>query len=62
MKNGINTVGTGIGHDITAILDNDYSSSIVFNEYYQADIDDYKSGKIEYQFSDFKYRRNIHLS
>ena len=50
-ENGINTVGTGIGHDITVVLDDDYSNSIVLNDYYQADIDNYKSGKIEYPFS-----------
>ena len=27
-ENGINTVGTGIGHDITAVIDNDYSNCI----------------------------------
>ena len=31
---GINTSGTGIGHDITAILDNDYSHPIILNNYY----------------------------
>ena len=43
---GINTVGTGIGHDITAILDGDYSNIMVLNEYFQADKDNYKTGKI----------------
>ncbi len=51
-KNGINTVGTGIGHDITAILDDDYTNVIVLNNYYQANTDDYTSGTIEYPFSD----------
>ncbi len=50
-ENGINTVGTGIGHDITAVLDGDYSNSIVLNSYYQADLDNYKSGKVEYPLS-----------
>lgn len=47
-ENGINTVGTGIGHDITAILDDDYSNVLVLNEYYQANIDDYTSGILQY--------------
>ncbi len=48
-ENGINTVGTGIGHDITAILDDDYSTIMVLNNYYKADKNDYTSGKIEFQ-------------
>ncbi len=45
-ETGINTAGTGIGHDITAILDDDYSNVIVLNDYFQADKDQYTSGKI----------------
>ncbi len=47
-ENGINTVGTGIGHDITAILDNDYSTVLVLNKYYRAEKDDYTSGSLQY--------------
>lgn len=47
--NGINTVGSGIGHDITAVLDGDESNAIVLNDYYEADLNTYKSGKIQYQ-------------
>ena len=43
---GINTSGTGIGHDITAVLDDDYSNIMVLNDYFQADKDKYTSGKI----------------
>jgi hypothetical protein len=45
---GINTSGTGIGHDITAILDGDNSNIMVLNDYFQADKDSYTSGKIVY--------------
>ena len=47
-ENGINTVGTGIGHDITAVLDDDYSNVLVLNNFYQANTDDYTSGTILY--------------
>jgi len=53
-ENGINTVGTGIGHDITAVLDNDYSNVYVLNKYYQAEKDDYTAGSIEFPFSDLE--------
>ena len=48
-ENGINTVGNGIGHDITAIIDENSSNPIVLNEYYTADLDSYQSGKLRYQ-------------
>jgi hypothetical protein len=48
-SSGINTVGTGIGHDLTAILDDMTVSPIVLNDYYEADKDSYQSGKIMYQ-------------
>lgn len=49
--NGINTVGTGIGHDITAVLDGDYSDMMVLNDFFQADKDSYKTGKIVFPFT-----------
>ncbi len=42
-ENGINTA-SGIGHDITAILDGDESNPFVLNEYYQSEVDDYTRG------------------
>jgi hypothetical protein len=51
-ENGINTVGNGIGHDLTAVLDANTENSIVLNDYYQADLNSYKSGSVRYPFSD----------
>jgi hypothetical protein len=50
-SNGVNTVGNGIGHDIVAILDEETDHAIVLNDYYQADMNSYQSGKIIYPFS-----------
>jgi hypothetical protein len=50
--NGVNTVGNGIGHDVIAILDAQTDNEIVLNDYYQADINSYQSGKIIYPFND----------
>lgn len=47
-QTGINTAGTGIGHDITAILDDDNSNVIVLNDYFQASKDKYTEGSIVY--------------
>lgn len=49
--NGINTVGNGIGHDITAVLDDNTTSTLNLNDFYQADLDSYQSGKVVYPFS-----------
>ena len=46
---GINTSGTGIGHDITAVIDGDTRGTIVLNEYYEADPDSEKSGTLRFQ-------------
>jgi len=50
-ETGINTSGTGIGHDITAVLDDDYTNIMVLNDYFQADKDKYTSGKIIFPLS-----------
>jgi hypothetical protein len=46
--NGVNTVGNGIGHDITAMLNDDPDNIFVLNDYYEADLDSYQSGKVVY--------------
>ncbi|MCB2379407.1 type IX secretion system sortase PorU [Hymenobacter sp. BT635] len=50
--NGINTAGSGIGHEITATLDNDPTKLSVLNDFYTADVDSYRSGKVKYLFKD----------
>ncbi len=50
-EQGINTVGNGIGHDIVAILDANTENAIILNDYYEADLDNYQSGVVNYPFS-----------
>lgn len=50
-ENGINTVGNGIGHDITAIIDEKSNNPIILNEYFKNDLDTYKSGQLRYQLT-----------
>ncbi len=47
---GINTVGNGIGHDITAILDENTSEPYILNDFYEANKDDYQNGIINFPF------------
>lgn len=50
-SSGVNTLGTGIGHDAVAILDENSSKPIVLNDYYSADLNTYQRGKIRYPFN-----------
>ena len=45
-QTGINTAGIGIGHDITGILDEDYSNIMVLNDYFKASKGKYTEGSI----------------
>lgn len=53
-KGGINTTGAGIGHDLTAYLDNDRNKSFVLNNYFVNDFDNYMKGRIMYDLYDLK--------
>ncbi len=48
-KNGINTTGSGIGHDIIATLDDNPSNSFNLNAYYVADEGDFSKGTVRFQ-------------
>lgn len=53
-ENGINMVGSGIGHNIEAVIDENTADAIVLNDYYESDLNTYKSGKVSYPFSSLK--------
>ncbi len=53
-ENGINTAGSGIGHEITAILDDDREGLFVLNEYYTADQDSFTQGTVEFPLFDLE--------
>jgi hypothetical protein len=48
---GINTVGNGIGHDLTAILDGNSQDAKILNDYYVTDLNTFKSGVVVYPFT-----------
>ncbi len=50
-ENGINTVGTGIGHDLMLTIDADPTQAYVMNEYFTAEPNSYQAGKISYRLS-----------
>jgi len=47
--NGINTVGSGIGHDLMLTVDKDPNQSLVVNEYFQANVNSYTEGTVKYK-------------
>ena len=47
-ENGINTVGTGIGHDLMAIVDNDVNYTYNLNNLFNPVAGDYKRGSLEF--------------
>ncbi|MCP4124961.1 MAG: type IX secretion system sortase PorU [Bacteroidetes bacterium] len=50
-ENGINTVGSGVGHDIVAVLDDDTENGIILNDFYESELNSYQYGKILYPLS-----------
>lgn len=53
-ETGINTTGTGVGHEITAILNTQPEQTFVLNEYFEFNLDDYRSGKISFPLDDLE--------
>jgi len=53
-SSGINTTSTGIGHDITATLDNDNNQYFVLNDFYESDLNSYQKGSVRFQLPELK--------
>lgn len=47
-QSGINVLGNGIGHDLTAVLDNASEEIILLNEHFKFEKDSYQQGNITY--------------
>jgi hypothetical protein len=48
-SSGINTSNIGIGHEITAIIDGDTRNTIVLNDFYEAEQNNYTKGSIQFK-------------
>jgi hypothetical protein len=48
-ENGINTVGSGIGHDLLLIIDNDPNQTFVLNDYFTARNNSYQQGSVSFK-------------
>lgn len=52
--NGINTVGSGIGHDLLLIVDQSPKMTYVLNDYYTGNNGDYRSGQVSYKMPELE--------
>ena len=50
-EHGINTVGSGIGHDLLLVIDNDPKQTYVLNNYFTANSNSYQQGLVSYKMS-----------
>jgi len=48
-SSGINVIGTGIGHDLVAILDDDEQQRFVLNSFYETELDNFRKGVVRFQ-------------
>jgi hypothetical protein len=53
-ESGLNTASSSIGHDMTLIMDDDTDNMIFLNDDYEAELDNYKAGKVSYQLNDLE--------
>lgn len=53
-ENGINAVGSGIGHDLMLVLDNDNALTYILNDYFTTTNGNYRQGQVSYAFSELK--------
>jgi hypothetical protein len=53
-ENGINTVGSGVGHDIVAVLDEDTQNGIVLNDFYESELNSYQRGEVFYPLEEIE--------
>ncbi len=48
---GINVAGTGIGHDLTAVIDGNNLNTLVLNDFYESEVDNPRKGIARYPLS-----------
>jgi hypothetical protein len=57
--NGINVVGNAIGHDLSAVMDdNSQAYNYILNDFYEAALDDHTKGEVRFPLSDLPEGRH----
>ena len=57
-SSGINTTGTGIGHDIVATLDEDNRQFFILNDFYEAELNSFQRGTVRFQLPELEPGRH----
>lgn len=57
-ENGINTSGSGIGHDLVLVLDDNANQTYSMNDYYTSTDGEYQQGLISYRLTDIAEGRH----
>ena len=52
-ESGINTA-SGIGHDIAINVDDKEDQTVILNDYYETEVDNFRKGKVTYQLKDLE--------
>lgn len=48
-SSGINVMGTGIDHNLVAVLDNNPDQTFILNNFFEADLNTYQTGQVNFQ-------------
>ncbi len=49
-ESGINSVGAGIGHDISGVLDGDVKNQSIMNEFYESELNNFRKGELKFPY------------
>ena len=58
-SSGINTTGTAIGHDITAVLDDNNNDFFILNDFFESELDNYRQGVARFQMPMLEPGRHV---
>lgn len=56
--NGINVVGNSIGHDLEGVLDQNTQNTLLLNDFYESELDDYTKGEVRFPLNDLEEGRH----
>ncbi|HRZ96941.1 MAG TPA: C25 family cysteine peptidase, partial [Paludibacter sp.] len=57
--NGINRVGSGIGHDMLLTIDEDPTKSYLLNDYFESVVNDFTTGTVKYKLPEIEEGKHI---
>lgn len=58
-QNGVNCVGSGIGHDILLTIDEDPAKAYLLNDYFETTVNNYTAGTVKYKLPEMEEGKHI---